>query len=83
VLDEKEVEKGITEIFQETFAELKGKDFDLEKKQSDFENWDSFAHMELVGKIEEKFGISLEVDEVIDLDSPKKFVEIVLKKKRE
>ena len=80
-MDKNEVTQEITKIFQETLPELKGKNIELEKNQGDFESWDSFIHMELVGKIEQKFGISLEVDEVIELDSPKKFIQMVLRKK--
>jgi len=80
-MDEAEVKEKIRGIFEETFPEIKGQEFDWEKKQDSFENWDSFAHMEIVGKVEQAFGISLEIDEVITLEYPLKFVEIVLKKK--
>lgn len=69
------------ELFQEIFPELKDKELDFAKKQDDFENWDSFTHMELVSKIEQKFEINLELEEVIELDTLQKFVDIVLKKK--
>ncbi|MBU1975759.1 MAG: acyl carrier protein [Nanoarchaeota archaeon] len=76
-----EVTKEVVEIFKKTFPELKDAELDLDKNQESFENWDSFAHMELVGGVEEKFGITLEISEVVDLDTPKKFVEIIEKKK--
>jgi len=80
-MNKEEATQDVINIFKETFVELKDKKLDLKKNQSDFENWDSFSHMELVGKIEQKFGISLDLDEVIELDCPEKFIEVVLRKK--
>lgn len=73
----KEIELGVKEVFQKTLKELNDQEVDLHKKQDDFESWDSFAHMELVSKTEEKFGITLEMDEVITLDTPQKFVDLI------
>ncbi len=78
-MEKKDIEAGIEEIFKGTFSELE-KGFEFEKSQGDFENWDSFSHMELVSKVEEKFGVSLEMEEVVELDTPRKFVGIVEKK---
>ena len=41
--------------------------------------WDSIAHMVLIGQIEESFDISLETDDVLDLSSFGKAKEIVAK----
>jgi acyl carrier protein len=79
-MNEKEIIKNVELIFRKLFSELKDSDLDLEKKQNDFENWDSFAHMELVGKVEQKFSINLDLDEVIELDSPKKFIKLISEK---
>ena len=79
-MNEEEIKNEITNIFKETFPELKEKELELDKHQNDFENWDSFAHMEIVGKVEEKFKVSLEMDEVISLETPRKFIEIIVKK---
>ncbi len=71
----------IKEIFLSTFPNMKEKSFSFKKKQSDFENWDSFAHMELVAKIEQEFDINLEFSEIAEIDTPQKFVDVVKKKK--
>tara|TARA_Y100000310_G_scaffold331116_1_gene404110 strand:+ start:2189 stop:2440 length:252 start_codon:yes stop_codon:yes gene_type:complete len=76
----KEIESGVKEIFQDTLTELKEREVELNKKQDEFESWDSFSHMELVSKAEEKFGVTLEMDEVVELDTPQKFVELIEKK---
>jgi acyl carrier protein len=39
--------------------------------------WDSVGHMALVGELEEQFGIMLETDDVVDLSSYAKSIEIL------
>ena len=46
---------------------------------SQHERWDSIGHMQLVAALEEAFGIMLETDDVIDLSSYSKAVEILRK----
>jgi len=41
------------------------------------ERWDSVAHMALVGDIEDAYGIMLETDDVVDMSSYQKAVEIL------
>jgi hypothetical protein len=41
------------------------------------EQWDSLAHLTLVAEIENAFGVSINTDDVIDLDSFAKAVEIL------
>ena len=51
----------------------------LEYSRNDY--WDSVAHMRLVAEIEKAFGVRLEYEEVLDLSSYKKAVEILKKHK--
>ena len=76
-METKDVEVKVKEILTESLPELKHQEFDLDKNQDQFESWDSFSHMEIVGKVEEKFGINLDITEVVELDSPRKIVEAV------
>lgn len=41
------------------------------------DKWDSLAHMALVAEIEDTFDVMIDTDEVIDLSSFKKAVEIL------
>ena len=43
------------------------------------EQWDSVAHMILITQLEEAFDISIDTDDVIDLSSVSKAVEILSK----
>ena len=45
--------------------------------------WDSIGHMTLVSAIEDEFDISMETDDIIDLSSFKKGIEILSKYKIE
>ena len=42
-------------------------------------NWDSLGHMSLVAALESEFSISMDMDDVIDLDSFNKGIEILAK----
>ena len=42
--------------------------------------WDSFAHMNMVAVIEKEYGISLTLEEVIEMQSLPKIVEVVTRK---
>lgn len=39
--------------------------------------WDSVAHMALVAELEDRFGISLETDDIVDMSSYAKSLEIL------
>lgn len=43
------------------------------------QNWDSIAHMTLVAALEEAFDIMLETDDVLDMSSFSKAIEILSK----
>jgi acyl carrier protein len=42
-------------------------------------NWDSLGHMTLVASLETEFSISMDMDDVIDLESFEKGIEILSK----
>ena len=46
----------------------------------DTPEWDSFAHMNMVAVIEKEYGISLTLDEVIEMQSLNKILEVVSRK---
>ena len=57
--------------------------FDIDSSSLDtleyqgIENWDSVGHMGLIAAIEDEFGIMMETDDIIDLSSFKKGMEIL------
>ena len=59
----------IENIFFEVFSNLDKNDFSWEKEQKDYENWDSFAQLNLITFAEAKFDISLTLEESIEIKS--------------
>lgn len=72
-----DIESEIKKIFFEVFPTMSPEEFDWNKKQKDYENWDSFAHLHLLTLSEEKFEITLTVDESISVDSAQKLLECI------
>lgn len=58
------------EIFLKIFQNMDKNDFDFNKDRSQFENWDSLTHMQLVSEIESAFGVNFEMDEIVDINKP-------------
>jgi len=48
-------------------------------KYNEIEEWDSIGHMTLVAALEEEYKITMETDDIIDLSSFKKGIEILTK----
>jgi len=49
----------------------------METTASDISAWDSVGHLSLAGQLEEVFGISLDVDELMEMESVREIVRIV------
>lgn len=60
------------------------KQTDLKKKDvkyNSIQKWDSVGHMAMIGKLEDTFGITLEMDDIIDFSSYSKGLKILKKYK--
>ncbi|HJW97199.1 MAG TPA: acyl carrier protein [archaeon] len=78
-MEEKEIRDGVKKVFLEVFGgDLEN--FNFGKKQEDFENWDSLAHMQLVSGVETAFSVQLEMEEIVEIQTPEGFVKLVEKK---
>lgn len=75
-----QAEQKLKEIFLKIFDNLKPEEFDVTKKQADYESWDSFAHMQLISEVESQFNVSLTVDEVTQIQSPRDILDIIAAK---
>ena len=76
------IEQEIKEIFLTVFPDEDSSVLTMNKQQSEFENWDSFAHLRLVSEIEKQFDLRLDIDEVMNINSPNDFLNLVNKKKK-
>ena len=52
----------------------------METNASDISAWDSVGHLSLAGNLEEVFGISLDVDELMEMENVREIVRIVSSK---
>ena len=69
------LEDNIKTIFLDTFPNMKENEFDLDKRQEEYENWDSFAHLNLITMAESKFGINLSIDDAISIISARSLLD--------
>jgi len=72
-----DVEKSVKNIFFEAFLNLSESGFGWNKEQKDYENWDSFAQLNLITLAEAKFDISFTLDEAIEIKSATDLLECV------
>ena len=70
----------IKKIFFNVFPNLKEGDFDWEKHQSGYDDWDSFAQMQLITATESKFNIKISPEEAISIQSAESLLTAVKSK---
>lgn len=75
-----DIGKKLTEIFLSNFKDMSAEDFSLDKDRSEFENWDSLTHLQLVSEIETAFSVSFDMDEIVEIQKPSNFIPIIEKK---
>ena len=70
------------QVFEKVFPESTN-NFDWDRGQSDYENWDSFHHANLISELENQFDIHFEIDEIISISSAKSALNTIMKKKND
>ncbi len=71
------IENEIKNIFFEVFPTLTEYEFNWEKKQNDYDNWDSFAQLNIITLIESMFNIIISDDESLSIKSAEDVVNLV------
>jgi acyl carrier protein len=66
----------VAKIFRKVFG-FDANRFSLETTPEDVPNWDSVGHMNLVAQLEAEFGRQFEVDDIMEMSSAAKIVEIL------
>ncbi|HEY4760572.1 MAG TPA: acyl carrier protein [Thermoguttaceae bacterium] len=66
----------LVNLFDKTFG-LERDRFSLNLAPEDVPNWDSIGHMNLVMYMEQEFNQHFEVDEIMEMSSPAKILEIL------
>lgn len=62
------MEEKLKELMAGIF-DLKKEDIKEDSAMSNIETWDSLSHLQLIAGIEEKFGISIDVDDILKMTS--------------
>ena len=68
-MQDEKIKNDVKGIFFEVFPKLSENEFEWEKEQKDYENWDSFAQLNIITFAESKFDISFSLDESIEIKS--------------
>ena len=68
-MQDKKIKTDVKNIFFEVFPKLSEDEFEWEKEQKDYENWDSFAQLNIITFAESKFDITFSLDESIEIKS--------------
>ena len=71
------LDDDVKKVFLETLPSLSESDFEWSKTQKDYENWDSFAQLNLITLAEAKFEITFSDDEVTSISSAKNLLECI------
>jgi acyl carrier protein len=77
-MKEEEIREKVREAFEKTFPGIEG--FSFDKSAEDIEQWDSLSHMTLVSELEKIFSVSLDVDEISEMDSVENVVKVMARK---
>lgn len=74
--DQDEILTKVREAFKSAF-DIDPQSVTMETTASDISGWDSVGHLSLAGSLEEVFGISLDVDDLMEMENVRAIVRIV------
>jgi acyl carrier protein len=66
----------VQEVFHETFG-IEPQLISLETTPSDMPAWDSVGHLDLASRLEQVFGISFDVDDLMEMENVREIVRII------
>lgn len=69
----------VREAFKAAF-DIDPESVSMETSASDISGWDSVGHLSLAGNLEEVFGISLDVDDLMEMENVREIVSIITAK---
>ncbi len=76
-MQDEKIKNDVKDIFFEVFPKLSENEFVWEKEQKDYENWDSFAQLNIITFAESKFDVSFSLDESIEIKSANDLLECI------
>ena len=76
-MQNEKIKNDVKDIFFEVFPKLSENEFAWEKEQKDYENWDSFAQLNIITFAESKFDVLFSLDESIEIKSANDLLECI------
>ena len=76
-MQDEKIKNDVKDIFFEVFPKLSENEFAWKKEQKDYENWDSFAQLNMITFAESKFDVSFSLDESIEIKSANDLLECI------
>lgn len=76
MIDTNSILSKVQEAFKATF-DIDPQLVSMETNASDIPGWDSVGHLSLASNLEQVFGISLDVDELMEMESVREIVRII------
>ena len=70
------IEERLANVFDAAFG-FENEKFSPDLAPEDVPNWDSVGHMNLVMELEKEFDQQFEVDEIMEMSSPAKIIDIL------
>jgi acyl carrier protein len=70
------LDNRLAEVFEKTFG-MERASFSENLVPEDVPRWDSIGHMSMVAEMEKRFGVQFDVDEVMEMTSAGKILEIL------
>ena len=74
--DQDDILTKVQEAFKSAF-DIDPQSVTMETTASDISGWDSVGHLSLAGNLEETFGISLDVDDLMEMENVREIVRII------
>lgn len=78
-MTDQDILSNVQEAFKSAF-DIDPKLVTLDTTASDISAWDSVGHLSLAGSLEQVFGISLDVDELMEMENVREIVRIISSK---
>ena len=74
--DQDYILNNVRQAFKAAF-DINPESVSMETTARDISAWDSVGHLSLAGNLEEIFGVSLDVDELMEMESVREIVRII------
>ena len=76
-MNDTDILSRVQQAFKASFDDIDPKSVTMETKAEDVSGWDSVGHLSLAANLEEAFGISMDVDDLMEMENVRAIVRII------